>query len=577
MLLGEVEPVLVEQPPDEVHVRARRVLHVVDGQCDLGGLDELADPRVVGPEHERRAVVVQGVREHRPIPGLPGDRDRAAGEVHGAHGVVGEQGELGFVAQGHREQARVAGIGQHGGCLTSGCLRVGATTAEPQEAREPAQARAEPTLVAELPAQRDGLGLRDHRVAARADRVRLDGELLPQVGPLERLEAVGVVERRTVVRRGLAVRARRGGIPRRARRPLRDGVDVAGGERMVHEPRRVGDARGHQRGERVAFELDAPRRGERVDDRSAGEFVAEPDPVGADGEQAALLRGAERALRARHEPGEQVAVDRRGHDGELLDVVLRRGIQPPESPGHRIDDRRRNPRLVGGGDELADEVRVPLGHPVDPVGVEPAVGRERADRRRRQVRQRDAVDPVAVAQVAEEAAQRMVAVELVAIREDEHRGQVVDPAGEEPEHVERGLVGPVHVLHDEHGAVRVGELVTERGVDLLAVARAQGVAQPGPTAGARSRSGPSVRGVDIASHEPTSTLTPSGGSARRAFTRLVLPMPASPWSSTTRPRTGRRLLHRGAELVELGIALEEGPAHRASMARTEPVLQPGAP
>ena len=48
----------------------------------------------------------------------------------------------------------------------------------------------------------------------------------------------------------------------------------------------------------------------------------------------------------------------------------------------------------------------------------------------------------------------MVAVELVAVGEHEHRGQVVDPAREEPQHVERGLVGPVHVLHDEHGAPR---------------------------------------------------------------------------------------------------------------------------
>ena len=46
--LGEVEPVLVEQGPDEVDRRARGILDVVDGERDLGGFDELGDPGIVG-------------------------------------------------------------------------------------------------------------------------------------------------------------------------------------------------------------------------------------------------------------------------------------------------------------------------------------------------------------------------------------------------------------------------------------------------------------------------------------------------------------------------------------------------
>ena len=297
--LGEVEPVLVEQGPDEVHRRARGILDVVYGERDLGRLDELGDPGIVGPEHERGAVVVQGVREHPVIPGLPRDLDRATRQLDRAIGVVRQQGELRLVAQCHRVQARVARVGEHRGCLAGRDLGVGTTAAEPLEAREPPQARAEPEGFVELPSQRDGLGLRDHRVARRTDGVRLDRGFLEQIGQFGRLESVGVRSGRPVVRGRLPVRTRRGGIPRRPRRPLDDRVDVTRRERMVHQPRRVGDARREQFGEHTAFEFDATRRGQGVDDRASGELVAELHAVGADVEQASLLSGAEGALRPR--------------------------------------------------------------------------------------------------------------------------------------------------------------------------------------------------------------------------------------------------------------------------------------
>jgi hypothetical protein len=60
-------------------------------------------------------------------------------------------------------------------------------------------------------------------------------------------------------------------------------------------------------------------------------------------------------------------------------------------------------------------------------------------------------------------------------------------------------------------------------------------ANRGPTAAVKSRNGPSVLGVLSASQEPTNIRVPSGSSERSADTRLVLPMPASPCSSTTEP------------------------------------------
>jgi hypothetical protein len=53
---------------------------------------------------------------------------------------------------------------------------------------------------------------------------------------------------------------------------------------------------------------------------------------------------------------------------------------------------------------------------------------------------------------------------VVTIGEDEKRGQLLDAAAEELREVERGVVGPVQVLHDDHGrACLVPEGVDDGG------------------------------------------------------------------------------------------------------------------
>ena len=76
----------------------------------------------------------------------------------------------------------------------------------------------------------------------------------------------------------------------------------------------------------------------------------------------------------------------------------------------------------------------------------------------------------------------------------------------------------------------------EQGIhNLVALTACSAWASCGPTIGARSRNGPSVLGVLSASHEPTSIRVPSGSCDRIADTKVVLPIPASPCSSTTEP------------------------------------------
>jgi hypothetical protein len=89
---------------------------------------------------------------------------------------------------------------------------------------------------------------------------------------------------------------------------------------------------------------------------------------------------------------------------------------------------------------------------MDAICIEAASSGERADRGGRQVSQQDPVHAVGVAEVAEQAVQRMGAVEIITVGQHQRRGQAIDAAREEAEHIERRLVCPVRILHHQHGA-----------------------------------------------------------------------------------------------------------------------------
>ena len=114
-------------------------------------------------------------------------------------------------------------------------------------------------------------------------------------------------------------------------------------------------------------------------------------------------------------------------------------------------------------EHLGHEERVPRGQPVKLVGIcEVRIG-EYADSVARQRPHPDAADSVNRGQASEDDAKRVGPAKLVvAIRRDDQRIEPLDPAGEEPNDVERALVGPVDVFqHDDRGR-RPGELLDER-------------------------------------------------------------------------------------------------------------------
>ncbi len=127
------------------------------------------------------------------------------------------------------------------------------------------------------------------------------------------------------------------------------------------------------------------------------------------------------------------------------------GIQAVQSPDDRVDDCARHVRGIRRRDDLADEVRIPSREREDAIGVEAALPGQHPDGRGREPSHRDV--PHVRLDVAEHAGERMIVVQLVVpVRDHQDRGKRADATREEPQGVEGRLVGPVDVLHHQHGA-----------------------------------------------------------------------------------------------------------------------------
>ncbi len=174
--------------------------------------------------------------------------------------------------------------------------------------------------------------------------------------------------------------------------------------------------------------------------------------------------------------------------------LLHRGAAPVveafEAGQHGLHHARRHSgRRLAGPEHLVHEERVAAGDGVQPLGVgtrggadgvpelADRVGRERSER---EVRRRDS----GVAQ-RQQLVERVLPGEVVAVGQQQQSGQLGDPAHQEPQRVEGGVVDPVDVLDHQHGGVaRPRQLVTQGCVELVAIpVTAQHVRQLGAHAG----------------------------------------------------------------------------------------------
>jgi hypothetical protein len=272
---------------------------------------------------------------------------------------VSEHAQLGFVAQGKRQQPAVAGPLQNLHRLPAGLLGTGAIACQPGHPRQPPQAGAELAQVPQRAVQVNRTPPGFDRLVERADRVALDRVLCEQPGPLTGGEPVGVVEDKAEVGGGLAVRASAGRLSCGGRAIPNYGVHVPRLCRVMDDLRRVRLVPVNQGGEHALVQCHQPRRRQRARYGAPGEFMPERDSVGGHGQQAALL-GRRQCRRpagaaARHERINQPAIECRRDDGQLLEHILNKGIQMPDPRQYGIHDRARNALALRRDKQLLDE------------------------------------------------------------------------------------------------------------------------------------------------------------------------------------------------------------------------------
>jgi len=226
---------------------------------------------------------------------------------------------------------------------------------------------------------------------------------------------------------------------------------------VVDEPGQIPRLRAGERRDDADVQGTPVQRGQALLDGPAGQFVAEREPVGADLQHTLLLGLGQDVEPLAEQLTGQPELDGRGHDGQLLDGGAARRIEPADPGQHRVrhGGRHGDPRR---GQGLGDVERVPAGQGVQRCGVVAAARGETGDGGRRQGGQGEPVHGRR-GERAEDPAQGMRGRHLlVAEGQHQHRGQVGEAAGDVPEHVERGVVGPVQVFDDQHGGAPRGEL-----------------------------------------------------------------------------------------------------------------------
>ena len=140
---------------------------------------------------------------------------------------------------------------------------------------------------------------------------------------------------------------------------------------------------------------------------------------------------------------------RRCHAGQF-EHVAGLGRQGGRTRQHRLAHRRRQGLRVGG-EQLGDEERVAVRQAVQAAGAAAGASRQFGDGAARKRCQRHAgAGPRG--QAAEHAEQRVVAAEsLVAVAEHEQRARALDAPADIAQQIERGAIGPLHIVDHEHG------------------------------------------------------------------------------------------------------------------------------
>jgi hypothetical protein len=205
-----------------------------------------------------------------------------------------------------------------------------------------------------------------------------------------------------------------------------------------------------------------PVRWHRFLDGQSGQLVPEPHPRRLDDEHAGGQALIETVGGGTGEGLQEPELGLGWHDGDRVQERGCGGAEPGGPGEHRVPDRVRD-SLRAGGERFDDEERVAGGLAVEVLGVDAVRLGELRDRPRREPDQLHPPDRPAPRQLSEENPERMGAVErVVPVAGHDQGRQRLHPAGQQPQDVQGRLVGPVHVLEDEHRRAPCAELVRQR-------------------------------------------------------------------------------------------------------------------
>ena len=448
-------PLELDGGGSEVAVRARHVLRVAGGPGHLEAALELLDPPGQPGLQLRAADVVERVHDDLVLAELLRERERAAAPLAGGVEVGGQHRELAAVGERHRQLPAGRELLELHDRLGGEALGLGVAALEPVEAGQPATGVALRDAVAELAVAQERLLARLDRIVDLVGQVALVRAALEQDGAVGDRQLARPAQGARVLGRGLAVGAEQRGALSGGGGVAEHGGGVAGRLGVMREPGRVGAA-GVEPLEHIAVQRGAATRRDLRLQRQARELVPERDGAALES-----CHPREQALVERLVGGvDQLGVGGSGDDGQALEQLLRRGAQVGRPCQHRVAHGGRDGGR-GRPQHLGDVEGVAAGAAVQVVAVDAVRLRQLAHGLGAQRREPDPLDGAHRGELAEHDPQRVVG--LVTEGDDGERGHAVDPAAEQPQHVERALVGPVDVFEHEHGPRLRAQLAQQRG------------------------------------------------------------------------------------------------------------------
>ena len=227
-------------------------------------------------------------------------------------------------------------------------------------------------------------------------------------------------------------------------------------------------------GDRPAVQIDASVRRKRILNGNARELMSERDASGPmrehPGGKAFVQPVARIACERLEEP--ELAVLR--HHRDRLEHRPRRRAQARQPRMHGVSDRARD-LSAPACQHLCDKERVSRSLAVQLVRVDAVRLSQRRDRRPRQRQQLEPTYRLAGRELTEHDPERVGGLQrVVTITGDDQRRNRFDPTTDQPQDVERRLVGPVNVLEHDDSRRPLVELAQQRARDLMRLAAPPG-------------------------------------------------------------------------------------------------------